>query len=161
MEVCQGCGAKFYSTDTAVDKDFNALHVCRLRIFDLSYYTLSLKDEYFVHQLAVDAYTAQHVGKDTKPISIMFALIGLFLVNEKGYTGKQVQGVHMMLAKKTKVWPHFLPPADKTWLTVQDVLLIPDEEKQEIIKKWNQSVWNIWKKDEKQIEIILQKHNVL
>lgn len=57
----------------------------------LAFYTLSHPDKiFFIHQLVVDAYTAQHADAQTKPIAITFALAGLYLVVEKNYTGKQV-----------------------------------------------------------------------
>jgi hypothetical protein len=39
----------------------------------------------------VDAYAAQHATPASKPITTAFALIGLFLFAERGFTGKQVQ----------------------------------------------------------------------
>src|SRR5579872_6738537 len=117
---CPGCGLLIYS-GSILEKDFNALTSCRELLFELSYYTLSLKDEDFIHQLIVDTYAAQHSGEKVKPITTLFALIGLFLVNEKHFSGKQVQLAHMALSKKTKNWPHFVVPIEKNWLTVQNV----------------------------------------
>jgi hypothetical protein len=89
--ICPGCGVQLYSDNDNLDKDFNASLACLGLMFELSYYTLSLQDNYFIHQLIVDAYAAQHSGKDVKTITTAFALGGLFLVNERTYTGKQVQ----------------------------------------------------------------------
>ena len=52
---------------------------------------LSHGDAFFIHQVAVDAYAAQHAGPASKTITIAFALIGLCLLLERGYTGKAVQ----------------------------------------------------------------------
>ncbi len=116
----------------------------------LSYYTLSRGDTYFIHQLIVDTYCAQHFGPDVKPIAITFAVIGLYLVNEKKYTGKQVQNVHITLAGKNKAknWPQLHPPNEKATLSVEDVLEAPDDQKDEMIKKWCQAVWKTWKPQE-------------
>jgi hypothetical protein len=46
---------------------------------ELSFYTLSHGDPAFIHQNSVDAYTAQHADETTKPIAVVFALIGLYL----------------------------------------------------------------------------------
>ena len=67
----------------------------------LALYTLAHPDPRFIHQLVVDAYTAQNADDNTKPIALVFALIGLYLHIEKGYTGKQVQRAHMQLANRT------------------------------------------------------------
>lgn len=56
---------------------------------------LSHGDAFFIHQVAVDAYAAQHAGPASKTITIAFALIGLCLLLERGYTGKAVQRAHM------------------------------------------------------------------
>jgi hypothetical protein len=77
----------------------------------LAFYTLAHKDPAFIHQHLVDAFLAQHADKSTKPITLVFALIGLYLHVEKGYTGKQVQLAHMQMAKRKKQW--VLPPLQK------------------------------------------------
>jgi hypothetical protein len=125
---------------------------------ELSAYTLSLQDSWFIHQLVVDTYAASHVTPEQKPISINFALIGLYLVYEKGFTGRQVQRVHMNLANKRKSWVKFDSPT-QTWpITVEDVLKAPEGEKRnEMIKKWGKSVWEIWKgKHLKEIETLIK-----
>jgi hypothetical protein len=47
---------------------------------------------------------------NTKPITIIFALIGLYLHLEKNFTGKEVQFAHMKLVKHRKNWPNFKLP---------------------------------------------------
>jgi hypothetical protein len=156
--VCPGCGIQIYSDLEGLDRDFNASNSCRSLFYDLSYYTLSLRDSFFIHQLAVDAYAAQHSGERVKPIATTFALVGLFLVNERNYTGKQVQNAHMALAKKSKVWPNFSAPQDKAWLTVWDVTQSPNEERQGMIKKWNQSAWALWLPEKENVAALLKRY---
>ena len=71
---------------------------------ELSYYTLAHPGPSFIHQHIVDAYTAQHANETTKPIAVIFALIGLYLHVEKNFTGRQVQRFHMKLAKIRRQW---------------------------------------------------------
>ncbi len=156
--ICPGCGAQISSDDGTLDKDFNALTVCRNKYFELSYFTLSLQDKNFIHQLIVDAYAAQHSGTKVKPIATIFALFGLYLVHERNYTGRQVQLAHIELANKSKTWPRFSQPKEKNWITVFDVAETPDDRKQEMIMKWSASVWNIWKYEQKKIEALLGKY---
>jgi hypothetical protein len=66
---------------------------------ELSCYTLAHSDSSFLHQHIVNAYTAQHADETTKPIAIVFALVGLYLYIEKNFTGRQVQRFHTKLAK--------------------------------------------------------------
>ena len=82
---------------------------------NLSYYTLTRPGPGFIHQLIVDAYGAQRATSRTKPIRLAFALIGLYLHIEKGYTGRQVQQTHMRLARSKRTWPTFkLPKPEST-----------------------------------------------
>src|ERR1700733_15180069 len=71
---------------------------------ELSCYTLAHPDPSFIHQHIVDAYTAQHADETTKPIALVFALIGLYLHVEKNFTGRQVQRFHRKLAKIRRMW---------------------------------------------------------
>jgi hypothetical protein len=113
---------------------------------DLAYYTLAHPDPAFIHQLLVDAYTAQHADANTKPIAITFALIGLYLVVEKNFTGKQVQRVHMQLARSRKVWPSFSLPVERGTMTVADVASVPPgAERDAAIHQWCAAVWQAWR----------------
>jgi len=69
------------------------------KFHELSFYTLAQPRNYFIHQHIVDAYAGQTVDATTKPIKIIFALIGLYLYLEKDFTGRAVQLYHMKMAK--------------------------------------------------------------
>ena len=66
---------------------------------ELSYYTLAHPDPAFIHQHIVDAQTAQCADEKVKPIALAFALIGLHLYVEQNRSGREVQRVHMELAR--------------------------------------------------------------
>ena len=155
--VCPGCGLQLPGKGK-LDKQFNASLACRQLCHELTYYTLSLRDPYFIHQLAVDAYAASHAGELVKPISTAFALIGLYLVFEHGFTGKQVQNAHVLLAQKSKVWPRFILLKEKALITVRDVAESPDDRKIDMIKKWGKSVWDIWEKEHKKVADLVKKY---
>lgn len=159
--TCPGCGVTLRSNSVELDERFDASVACRELYDEVLYYTLSLGDRYFTHQLAVDAYAAQHVGPHTKAITTTFALVGLYLVWERGFTGKQVQRVHMALARKSREWPQFSPPTNRNWLTVQHAAESPDEGKQEAIHDWSRSVWERWKYEEERIAELLGTHLLL
>ena len=159
LTVCPGCGIEMESEEDRLDEDYNASVSCRKLYFDLSYYTLSLQDSYFIHQLIVDTYAAQHFGKSTKSMQITFALIGLYLVFEHYYSGKQVQNVHILLGKRNKEWPRiFIEPEEKAKITVLDVVRTPDEEKNGKITEWAKAVWETWKPQQGKVERLLQKY---
>jgi hypothetical protein len=110
----------------------------------LSARTLSDRDPTFPHQLAVDAYAAQHAGPESKPITTAFALIGLYLVCERGFTGRQAQLVHMFLGRRRQAWPRFQPPQDPGAVTVADALAAADDARNEALRGWAASVWAAW-----------------
>ena len=117
----------------------------REKYYALSYYTLAHRDPRFIHQHIVDAFTAQTARQDSKPISIAFALIGLYLFVEKDYTGMQVQLAHMELAKRKRKWPTFHLPELRGDIRVADVLLRPEgKERDAMIRDWCASVWQAY-----------------
>ncbi|HZD60713.1 MAG TPA: DUF5946 family protein [Anaerolineae bacterium] len=153
ISICPGCGLKIPAEEDKLDGRYNASLACRQLYSELSYYTLSLQDTEFIHQLIVDTYAAQHSGKSMRPITTAFALIGLYLTFERGFTGRQVQKAHMLLAQKTKNWPHFNPPRAKASLTVLDVIYTsPGQARNEMIGKWGKSVWDVWEPEQKKIK---------
>ena len=154
--TCPGCGMEVDELKNKPDEQFNAIIGCRESCYELSYYTLELKDPFFIHQLVVDAYAAQHTGPFVKSISTAFALVGLYLYNEKNYTGRQIQLAHMELANKSKSWPHFDSPHSKHWMTVKDVLALSDIAKEDAIKQWSSTVWDVWRSQEYKVKEIMK-----
>jgi hypothetical protein len=125
---------------------------------ELSYYTLAHPDPVFLHQNIVDAYAVQHADESTKPIVIVFGLIGLYLHIEKNFTGKQVQRAHMQLAKRRKKWPQLMLPKDRGAIGVAAVLAAtPGKERDKMIRNWCASVWEAWKDSHDQIRALLKK----
>jgi Family of unknown function (DUF5946) len=125
---------------------------------ELYAYTLAHGSREFIHQYVVDAYAAQHVGADTKPIAMAAALIGLFLFCERGYTGRQVQQAHMKLGNKMKTWPLFEAPAEHSGLTVTKPLSVaPGAERDETIKRWARAVWEMWRERHLEVENLLNQ----
>lgn len=109
---------------------------------ELSFYTLAHKDPAFLHQNAVDAFTAQQADLTTKPIAVAFALIGLYLHVEKQFTGRQVQKAHMQLANRRRVWTMPALPMQRGDLRVSDVMAEPPGPARDaMIRRWCVSVW--------------------
>ena len=93
--------------------------------------------ETFILQLVVDAHGAQMASDATKPIALVFALIGLFLHVEKAFTGLQVQQVHMRLGRTKHPWPAIVLPAERGSTTADDVLKVPaGPERDAAISAW-------------------------
>lgn len=110
--------------------------------YELSFYTLSLADKNFIHQHIVDAYAAQEANEHTKPITLFFALAGLYLHLEKNYTGREVQQAHVKMAEKPKHFPTFHLPENRGNILIFNILEAPPgAERDSLIYEWCRSVW--------------------
>jgi hypothetical protein len=121
-------------------------------LHELTYYTLAHPDPSFIHQHVVDAYAAQHADEATKPITIVCALLGLYLHVEKHFTGRQVQKAHMQLARYRREWVRPALPEERGAMTIGDVVAATPEERDAHIHQWCASVWQAWAMSHKQIK---------
>jgi hypothetical protein len=105
----------------------------------------------------VDAFAAQRANGSTKPITLTFALVGLYLHVEKNQTGKQVQRVHMLLARRRKNWPRFNLPAATGDVRVSDVMSAPaGPARDAVIDRWCASVWAAYRACRGQVAELIQ-----
>lgn len=126
---------------------------------ELAFYTLAHPDPAFIHQLVVDAYAAQNADETTKPIAIVFALIGLYLHLEKGFTGKQVQRAHVQLARWPNTWTKPQLPAMRGVIRIEDVLAAePGSARDAMIECWCADVWQCWQASRAQIVEVARKY---
>ena len=125
--------------------------------YELCYYTGAHSDPFFIHQLAVDAYGAQHADENTKPIGLSFALIGLYLYIEKNFSGREVQIAHVKLGKHRKDWPTFDLPESRGNITIYDVLAAPEgPERDKMIHNWCVSVWEAYREIHKEVADLVE-----
>ncbi len=123
---------------------------CRARFDELSLYTVAQGRDYFIHQHVVDAYGAQHVNEDSKPIAAIFTLMGLYLWLERGFSGLQVQHMHVVFGKRKWSWPKIEPPCQGIAVNVATVLdAEPGPERDAMIRKWGDAVWGAYDETEK------------
>jgi hypothetical protein len=96
----------------------------------------------FILQHVVDAFAVQTANNESKPIGVVFGLVGLYLHVEKQFSGRQVQRVHMELGRRKREWPRVLVPEDRGSMTVADVLAASaGPERDRAIDNWCRSVW--------------------
>jgi hypothetical protein len=126
---------------------------------ELAFYTLAHQDPAFIHQQVVDAYTAQNADDATKPMALVFALVGLYLHLEKGYTGRMIQRAHMQLANRSKTWPRLPIPPGRGEVQIEHVLAAePGPARDAMIRCWCDSVWQSWLSSHSAIVDIAQKY---
>src|SRR5436190_14425039 len=99
-----------FSRMTGQQSELDAYH-------ELSAYTLTHGDPTFIHQNVVDAWAAQHAVEGGKPIGLTFALVGLYLHLERGFSGRYVQRAHMEMGRRKREWPAFDMPAQRGSMT--------------------------------------------
>jgi hypothetical protein len=96
----------------------------------------------FVLQHVVDAFAVQTANNESKPIGVVFGLVGLYLHLEKQFSGRQVQRVHMELGRRKREWPRVVVPEDRGSMTVADVLAASAGPERDLaIDNWCRSVW--------------------
>lgn len=157
---CPGCGVRLPSSDAQPDARYNASGECWQLYLELYADTLTPlgKLTFVHHQLAVDAYAAQHVAENARSIGVAFALIGLYLTYERGYSGQQVQHMHMLLANRSKTWPRFAPPPTTYALTVLDVMHAPaGEQRDDMMRRWGRAVWDAWAPEHDRVKALFER----
>ena len=119
---------------------------------ELRCYTLELGDPAFILQHVVDAFTAQHADERTKPIALTFALVGLHLHVDKQLSGRQVQRVHMVLARHKRQWPTFPLPPERGSMSAVDAMAAPaGVERSRAVDAWCESVWQAFHESHRRV----------
>ena len=110
----------------------------------------------------MDAFAAQNADEHTKPITLTFALVGLYLHVERQFSGKQVQRAHMQLARHKRTWPAFVLPLERGSITVRDVIAAsagPDRNR--LIHEWSVSVWSAFAGNREVVATLLQEERIV
>ncbi len=120
-------------------------HIQQEKYHELAFYTLALRDDFFIHQNIVDAFTAQTATKNTKPKALTFALVGLYLLIEHNFTGKQIQLFHVKMSQDKQMWPHIALPINPGQVSIDAVLdAQPGELRNKMIHIWCKAVWETY-----------------
>ncbi len=128
---------------------------------ELCCYTLIHGGADFIHQHVVDAFAAQDASPHDNPIRLTFALVGLYLHVERGFSGRDVQLAHMKLGRnKKQVWPKFELPNDRGQINALAVLAAPSDKRDATIYNWTRSVWLAFAAQRDKIEGLLAEHGI-
>ena len=115
----------------------------------------------FILQHVVDAFAVQRVNDDSKPIGLVFGLVGLYLHVEKQFSGREVQRVHMELGRRKRGWPRVYVPKDRGSMTVADVLAASaGPERDAAIDNWCRSVWTAFGANRETIIALLREYQI-
>ena len=152
--TCPGCGLELPASGLPPDPRRNASPECwqlygEVQGFELEHPRL-VRD---LHQLAVDAYAAQHAPRgaagDAPPIAVAYALVGLHLALDRGVPGMQVRAVHQRMGRPDASWPRLPAPERRGALTVFDVAAAgamagSGAGHAQAVREWAASVWRAW-----------------
>ena len=115
----------------------------------------------FILQHVVDAFAVQTATPDTKPLTLVFGLLGLYLHLERNFSGRQVQEVHIQLGRRKREWPRIDLPDDRGRLTVLDVFAAPaGSERDNAIENWCRSVWSAYARNHETIITLLREYGI-
>ena len=115
----------------------------------------------FILQHVVDAFAVQTASDHSKPISVVFGLVGLYLHVEKQFTGRRVQEAHMRLGRRKRTWPSVHLPEDRGGMTVVDVLAASaGPERDKAIDDWCRSVWIAFAGNRQTIIALLREYEI-
>ena len=127
---------------------------------ELYAYTMGRKN--FILQHVVDAHMAQTTPARNPPsIGVIFALVGLYLHVERGFTGTQVQNAHKAMAKVKRSWPNVVWPAERGTLTAESVLAKPaGQERDEAIDAWCNEVWAAFSANRSMVAALVAQYRI-
>jgi len=115
----------------------------------------------FILQHVADAFAVQTAKNDSKPIGVVFGLVGLYLHVEKQFSGHQVRQVHMKLASRKRDWPSICFPEGRGSITVVDVLgASAGPERDRAIDDWCRSVWTSFGGNRQSIIALLREYGI-
>jgi hypothetical protein len=115
----------------------------------------------FILQHVVDAFAVQSANDESKPIGVVFGLVGLYLHVEKQFSGRQVQRVHIELGRRKREWPLLYVPEDRGSMTVADVLAASAGPERDLaIENWCRSVWTAFGANRQTIIALLREYQI-
>jgi hypothetical protein len=100
-----------------------------------------------MHRLTVDAYAAQHPGRESPQStqSVALHLISLWLVLEQGWPPEKATGAIQRTAKRKKEFWWLEPPAHLGAVTVADVHAASTPQEHGVaVRRWSEAVWEAW-----------------
>jgi hypothetical protein len=135
--------------------------MCSLRVAYDEVYVYTMGRSGFILQHVVDAFTVQTANDDSRPMGVVFGLVGLYLHVEKQFSGRQVQRVHMELGRRKREWPRVYVPEDRGSMTVADVLATSAGlERDMAMDNWCRSVWTAFGANRQTIIDLLREYQI-
>ena len=124
-------------------------------------YVYAMSRPGFILQHVVDAFAVQTANDESRPMGVVFGLVGLYLHLEKHFSGRQVQKVHMELGRRKREWPRVYVPEDRGTITVANVLATSAGSERDLaIDNWCASVWTAFSTNRQTIITLLREYQI-
>jgi hypothetical protein len=116
----------------------------------------------FILQHVVDANMAQGAPAiNPPPIGVIFALVGLYLHIEKGFTGAQVQDAHRTMGKMKGSRPDVVWPSERGEMTADDILTMPAGQARDAgIHEWCRQVWSAFSANREMVSALVRDYGI-
>jgi Family of unknown function (DUF5946) len=152
--TCPGCRLELPASGLPWEQRRNVSPECWHLYGEVQGFELTHRDlvrDY--HQLAVDAYGAQHappgIDGEVPPISVAYSLVGLHLALDRGLPGVEVRAAHRRMGKPDVSWPRLAAPVRRGAVTVWDVAVAGSMAGSvaghaNAVRAWAAAVWQAW-----------------
>jgi hypothetical protein len=155
--VCPGCGISVAAATIPAAARYQAAADCLQHFHTLAGIHFDEADASFKHQIAIDCYGAQHIGGPSKPVTAVYALVGLCLHVERGFSGRQIQAAHMLLARTRSNWPTLSAPATHYRVTVDMVVAAGcASSRAQQLEAWAVCTWEAWRNEQQWVRNIIR-----
>jgi hypothetical protein len=155
-------GTERYSSTLSVSRDREGAQVAAMQAAYDEVYAYTMGRPGFILQHVVDAFGAQTATRESKPIRVVFSLVGLYLHVEKQFPGRQVQQAHVELGRRKRAWPAVALPTNRGVITALDVLATAaGDHRDKAIDEWCASVWTAFKDNRSLVIGLLSEHGIV
>lgn len=147
MVSCPGCGMTAPATGGMLPAERGASAECWERYGELLARSYSIEAYRSVHQLAVDAYIAQHpAGMTRREIqTVALCLMTLCLFVENDVDPQEGSALHKRMVANRPRFRWLAPPPLHGLTTVIDVLSASNAaEHERLVWTWGRDVWQAW-----------------
>ncbi len=147
MKPCAGCGVVLPEEDGPVHRYMESSSACWRLYGEVLAREYSDARYRSIHRLTVDAYAAQHPGRESPQStqSVALHLISLCMILEQHWPPERVTSALQQIVERRKELWWLEPPAHRGDVTVADVHAISTRQAHEtVVRLWARSVWESW-----------------
>ena len=147
MSACPSCGVTAEDSGDPAPEEHVASAACWAvygQVLARSYTDPAYRA---VHQIAVDAYTAQHAGGTSRREvqAVALCLMTLCLFVEDGVDPAMGPALHKRMVAHRPEFSWLAPPRQNHLMTVGDVLTASDADQHcRLVREWGRQVWQAW-----------------